>query len=197
MLPFLCVFTALATRCYCNTDAVMVKWSQPKSWPQELSMELRTFLHHWWCPFRAAEGMAWWALGMVEEYWVLWWGSNNLSQELNSREEGLEEGLHFLQLRMKYGRALTAHGNDAFGHQLSVEDLKLKASSEVLLHWKKHWLKGTSKIISFWARTPSTRSGCSEPHPTWNTSRNGASTASLMRHWSCELTSHSFQMIHS
>lgn len=28
---FLCVFIALATRCYCNTDAVMVKWSQQKS----------------------------------------------------------------------------------------------------------------------------------------------------------------------
>lgn len=33
MLPLLCVFTALATRCYYNTNTVMVKWSQPDRGP--------------------------------------------------------------------------------------------------------------------------------------------------------------------
>lgn len=33
MLPLLCVFIALATRCYCNTNTVMVKWSRPAPGP--------------------------------------------------------------------------------------------------------------------------------------------------------------------
>lgn len=65
---------------------------------------------------------------------MLWRDSNNLSQELKPREKGLEEELLFLQLRLKYRRALTAQGNDAFDHQVSVEDLKLKVGCEVLLH---------------------------------------------------------------
>lgn len=33
MLFLLCVFTVLATRCYCNTNTVMAKWSQPDRGP--------------------------------------------------------------------------------------------------------------------------------------------------------------------
>ena len=33
MLPLLCVFIALATRCYCNTNTVVVGWSPPDRVP--------------------------------------------------------------------------------------------------------------------------------------------------------------------